>query len=134
MMEHVSDPTLTAAAVEKATVKVDSATRADLRVIKGRLLTGKVIDSQTGKAVAKCPVGYYGGARTAFRHACMMEYTDVDGKFHFYVPAGASYVYIADGKFPSNQASSRDIGIDPNKDPEPVVLIHGPKTPLIRQP
>ena len=83
MMEHVSDPTLTAAAVEKATVKVDSATRADLRVIKGRLLTGKVIDSQTGKAMAKCPVGYYGGARRDRRclhdgiHRCRW-------KFRFY--------------------------------------------------
>ncbi len=90
MMEHFSDPTLTAAAVAGVTVKADSSTRADLRVIKGRLLTGRVIDGQTGKAVTKCPVGYYGGARPRPGAAGMMENTDVDGKFHFYVPAGAS--------------------------------------------
>ena len=134
MMEHFSDPTLTAAAVAGVTVKTDSATRADLHVIKGRLLTGRVIDGQTGKAVTKCPVGYYGGARPRPGAACMMENTDVDGKFHFYVPAGASYVYIADGQFTGNAASSRDIDIAPDKDPEPLVLTRGPKSRIDEQP
>jgi beta-lactamase regulating signal transducer with metallopeptidase domain/protocatechuate 3,4-dioxygenase beta subunit/3-methyladenine DNA glycosylase Mpg len=123
------DCRLTAPATEAVNVQIGKPARVEFRASTGRLLAGKVLDTQTGKPLEQCHVGYYGSARPRSGAACMMVQTDAQGEFHFYVPPGLSYVYVADGRRLSNADSQRTLEVPADRDPEPVVLKAGALRP-----
>jgi beta-lactamase regulating signal transducer with metallopeptidase domain/protocatechuate 3,4-dioxygenase beta subunit len=120
------DPKLTAPATEAVNVQVGKPAHVEFRASRGRLLTGKVLDVQTGKPMERCYVGYYGSARPRSGAACLMVQTDIQGNFRFYVPAGVSYLYVADGRRMQIADSHRTIEVPADRDLDPVVLKAGP--------
>jgi beta-lactamase regulating signal transducer with metallopeptidase domain/protocatechuate 3,4-dioxygenase beta subunit len=119
-------PQWVAPARESIRVEAGKASQADLHVSQGRLLSGKVMEAETGQPAPACHVGYYGSARPRSNAYCMMVRTDAEGNFRFHVPAGVSYVYVAEGGRAGVDDSSRTIDIATDRDPEPLVLKVGP--------
>ncbi|HYV36317.1 MAG TPA: M56 family metallopeptidase [Gemmataceae bacterium] len=117
---------LTAVAVEGVEVLPNKPGKADFRVMEGRELSGKVIDGETGKPMAKIYVGYYGTARPRSGAACMMERTDEQGVFRFFVPPGVSFVYIASGDRKRLADSTCTLDLAADKVAPAVVLTAGP--------
>ncbi len=111
---------LTAAAVEGVEVKAGEPAAADFRVVKGRRLSGRVIDAVKNVPLAGVSVGYYGAARPRSGAACLTVNTDANGQFEFYVPPGESFVYVADS-FKSKR-SSMMLMVEPDKNPAPIVF------------
>jgi Carboxypeptidase regulatory-like domain len=122
-----SDIKLTAAAKDGAQVEAKKETVVDLKAIDGRLLTGKVIDDATGEPIPSCHVGYYGAARPRSGAACMMVRTDAKGAFHFYVPPGKSYAYIAEGRYQRIAGSEQEFEVAEKGEIEPIILRRGPE-------
>jgi uncharacterized GH25 family protein len=56
----------------------------------------------------------------------MMVQSDAQGEFRFYVPAGVSYLYVAEGRRIEHADSHCTIEVRADRDPEPVVLKPGP--------
>lgn len=120
-------PALTAVAVEGVDVAVGRPVQADFQARMGRRLSGKVLDSETGKPLAKIHVGYYGPARPDSGAACMMVRTKADGSFEFRVPPGVSKVYIAERDRQPHIDSSRTLEVPADWDLDDVVLQAGQK-------
>jgi hypothetical protein len=112
----------TARAVEGLRVRAGADTPVDLTLIEGRSLHGVVIDQGTDRPVAGSLVGCYGPARPQSGGAVQSYRTDENGRFTFYVPAGAQHVYIMDGS--SFSRLSRQTVVLPDQgEIEPVRLI-----------
>ena len=120
-------PSLTAAAVEGVEVSVERPAQADFLASTGRRLSGKVLDSNSGKPLAKISVGYYGPARPNSGAACMMVRTKADGTFEFRVPPGVSRIYVAEGDRWPHSESSRTLEVPADRDLVDVVLQAGQK-------
>ncbi len=118
-------PLLTAPAVEGVDVSVARPAQADFHASTGRRLSGKVLDSDTGKPLAKISVGYYGPARPSSGAACMMVRTKADGTFEFHVPPGVSKIYVAEGDRRQHTESSRTLEVPADRDVVDVVLQAG---------
>jgi beta-lactamase regulating signal transducer with metallopeptidase domain/protocatechuate 3,4-dioxygenase beta subunit len=120
-------PSLTAAAVEGVDVSVAKPAQADFLASTGRRLSGKVLDSDSGKPLAQISVGYYGPARPNSGAACIMGRTKADGTFEFRVPPGVSKIYVAEGDRGPNSESSRTLEVPEDRDLVDVVLQAGQK-------
>jgi beta-lactamase regulating signal transducer with metallopeptidase domain/uncharacterized GH25 family protein len=123
----VEQPSLTAPAVEGVDVSAARPAQADFRAGTGRRLSGKVLDSESGKPLAKISVGYYGPARPNSGSACMIVRTKADGTFEFRVPPGVSRIYIADGGRGRHSESDRTLEVPADRDLVDVVLQAGHK-------
>ena len=99
--------------------------QADFLASTGRRLSGKVLDSESGKPLAKISVGYYGPARPNSGAACMMVRTKADGTFEFRVPPGVSRIYVAEGDRRQHTESSRTLEVPADRDLVDVVLQAG---------
>jgi protocatechuate 3,4-dioxygenase beta subunit len=88
---------LAAPAKEGAEADAKKETTVDLTAAEGRLVTGKVIEVDSGEPVAKCWIGYYGVARPRSSAAIIGCRSDAAGKFRFYVPPGEAYIYVSGG-------------------------------------
>src|SRR5262249_34493327 len=117
---------LTAPAAEAVNVQVGQPAQVEFRAIEGRLLTGKVVEADTGKPLAKCHVGYYGPARPRSGAACIMVRTDEQGAFQFHIPPGVTYIYVAEGGRRSLPDSTRTIEVSQDTDPPPLLLKAAP--------
>jgi hypothetical protein len=73
-----------------------------------------------------CHVDYYGSARPQSGAACMVVQTDAQGEFRFYVPAGVSFLGVAEGRRLEQADSHCTIEVRADRDPQPVVLKAGP--------
>lgn len=88
----------TAAAQES--VKVDEGKetkRIDLKLIKGGIITGKVLDSETGKAVQpskNSEVSIYGPSRPKSGDAIQSAPIQPDGSYQIRVAPGKNYIYL----------------------------------------
>ncbi|MDB5336399.1 MAG: antirepressor regulating drug resistance protein [Planctomycetaceae bacterium] len=120
-----SPPELTAKAVEGVEVSVGQPVQADFQASTGRRLSGRVLDRETGKPLAKISVGYYGPARPNSGAACLMVRTKADGAFEFRVPPGESKVYVAEGNRRANSESTRIVEVPVDQDLENIVLQAG---------
>jgi beta-lactamase regulating signal transducer with metallopeptidase domain/protocatechuate 3,4-dioxygenase beta subunit len=120
-------PSLTALAVEGVDVSVARPVQADFLASTGRLLSGKVLDSDSGNPLAKIFVGYYGPARPNSGAACLMVRTNADGSFEFHVPPGVSRIYVAEGDRGPHSESSRTLEVPADRDLVDVVLQAGQK-------
>jgi uncharacterized GH25 family protein len=109
-------PLLTAVAVEGVEVVETKPVQADFQASAGRRLSGKVLESESGRPIAKILVGYYGSARPNSTPACMMVRTKEDGTFEFRVPPGVSRVYVASSGRPGTTESGRTLEVAPDKD------------------
>ena len=96
----------------------------DFSLIVGKRLAGRVVDAETNKPIAKCPVNYSGPARPG--PAVLSAETDRNGEFEFFVPPGKSHIYIADNR-DQVDGESLDVDVPADNDPEPVVLKAGRK-------
>lgn len=112
-----------AVAREAVLVEARKTASADFQALEGQRLGGIVLDAER-KPLADCHVGYYGPARPRSGAACMMVKTDTQGRFHFHVPPGASYLYVAEGKRVRGPESARTLGVTAGFD-EAVVLVAG---------
>jgi beta-lactamase regulating signal transducer with metallopeptidase domain/uncharacterized GH25 family protein len=117
---------LVAPAIESVQVETLKPAHANLQASEGKLVTGKVVESQTGRALARTHVGYYGTARPRSGAACLMVLTDEAGSFQFIVPPGDSYFYVADGRRQSSADSTSTIEVPGDRDPQPITLKAGP--------
>jgi hypothetical protein len=84
------------AAREKVAVGVGAQLRGeDLKLVKGGLLTGKVIDARTKIGLPGLSVGLHGPARPRSSAGIQSTRTDAEGAFKIRVPPGSQYVYLA---------------------------------------
>jgi beta-lactamase regulating signal transducer with metallopeptidase domain/uncharacterized GH25 family protein len=120
-------PPLTAPAIEGVDVSVARPAQADFLASPGRRLSGKVLDSDSGKPLAKIFVGCYGSARVNSGAACMMVRTKADGTFEFHVPPGVSRIYVAAGDRAPHSESDRTLEVPADRDLVDVVLQAGLK-------
>jgi beta-lactamase regulating signal transducer with metallopeptidase domain len=111
----------TAAANDGVIVEPGKITTADLVVVDGRRLWGRVVDASSDKPMPGIHVGYYGPARPRSGAGCLGTTTDAKGEFSFRVPPGPSYVYIMDGKH-SGLGTNADVAVPENQDFGPAVL------------
>ncbi len=118
-------PPLTAPAVEGVDVSLARPAQADFLASTGRRLSGKVLDSDSGKPLAKISVGYYGPARPNSGAACMMVRTKADGTFEFHVPPGVSKIYVAEGDRRQHAESTRTLEVPADRDLVDLVLQAG---------
>ncbi|MDB5299283.1 MAG: Regulatory sensor-transducer, BlaR1/MecR1 family, partial [Phycisphaerales bacterium] len=87
----------TAAAREKVHVDVgQNLADVDFTLIKGGLLTGRVVRSDTGLGVADTPVALQGPARPQTSGMVEGVLTGPDGAYTLRVPPGKQYVYLQD--------------------------------------
>jgi beta-lactamase regulating signal transducer with metallopeptidase domain/protocatechuate 3,4-dioxygenase beta subunit len=117
---------LTAAAVEAVAVQPGKPGHADFKVMEGRLVTGKVIDDETGTPLANTTVGYNGAARPRSGAASLRVRTDATGTFRFYVPPSISLFYVADDLRNRLRDSASVIEVAADKDAPNLVLKAGP--------
>lgn len=89
----------TARAVQVSLAEGGYAT-ADLTLIHGGIITGRVIDRVTSKGVAQVGVGLYGPARPSVAAAILGTLTDAQGRYAIRVPPGSQSIYIS-GPVPS---------------------------------
>lgn len=116
----------TAPAHEHVDVVAGQATTVDFQVIRGQRLAGRVTEHPTGKPLANISVGYYGSARPDSGAACMMVRTDENGAYEFFVPPGASRVYVAEGNRQRLPDSRRTVMVSADRPLGPVDLTAGP--------
>lgn len=117
--------TTTAVAIEGLNALAGRPTRADLRVIAGRRLAGKVVDATSGQPLAKIHVGSHGLARPQSGAACMMTRTKADGSYEFYVPPGVTRIYVAEAT-PPIEDSNRTLDVPADRDLVDIVLKASP--------
>jgi Carboxypeptidase regulatory-like domain len=124
---RAEQPSLTAPAVEGVDVSAARPAQADFLASPGRRLSGKVLDRESGKPLAKISVGYYGPARPNSGAACLMVRTKAVGTFEFRVPPGVSRIYIAEGDRGRHSESDRTLEVPADRDLVDVVLQVGHK-------
>jgi hypothetical protein len=108
----------TAAANDGVVVEPGKVATADLVVVDGRRLWGRVVDADSGQPMPGRQVGYYGPAAPR-GGANLGTTTDSKGEFSFRVPAGPSYVYIMDGW---GRGAEANVTVPENQDLGPAVL------------
>lgn len=123
LMQVSDNEKLTAAAREAVKVQSGKPARVDFQVSVGRLLSGRVIEAETGKPLAGCHVTCQGPS------GGLMGRTDSLGMFRFYVPPGVSLVYVSDGQPRGLGDPRRTIEVMADRDPEPLVLTAGRPVP-----
>jgi hypothetical protein len=125
-------PNWTAKATDSLEIVAGKTAKADFHVGPARVLSGRVIDAEKQTPVSGVAVGYYGTARPRSGAACLMEWTDAQGRFKFNIPPGESYVYVASELYQGKQ-SSRALIVEPNRDPPPVILKATPEKNQTRE-
>jgi beta-lactamase regulating signal transducer with metallopeptidase domain len=120
IFESPANSARTAAANDGVLVDPGKVTTADLVVIDGRRLWGRVVNAASGRPMPGIHVGYCGPARP-WGGPCLVGTTDANGEFSFRVPPGPSYVYIMDGKH-SGPGTNADVVVPENQDFGPTVL------------
>jgi protocatechuate 3,4-dioxygenase beta subunit len=111
----------TAAANDGVIAEPGKVTTADLVVVDGRRLWGRVVDATSGKPMPGVQIGYYGPAAPRSGARCLGRTTDAKGEFSFRVPPGRSYVYIMDG-IHSGPGTDANVVVPENQDVGPAVL------------
>jgi Carboxypeptidase regulatory-like domain len=117
-----SNDKLAAPAKDGAAVDAKKETVVDLKAAEGRLLTGRVVDAESGEGARDCYVGYYGVARPRSGAAIIGCTTDTKGTFNFYVPPGMAYVYISGGQVNRLKESEYTLEVPEKGEVPPVVL------------
>ncbi len=90
----------TASAIESLPVVAGQAVKeANLQLVKGSIIKGRVVDEKTGNGVSYAhsmpmTIGVYGPARPKSTGAVDATRTDSNGKFEFRVPPGKNFPYI----------------------------------------
>jgi beta-lactamase regulating signal transducer with metallopeptidase domain len=85
-----------AAAVEGVAVKEGESVRVpDLVLTPGALITGTVVDQETGRPLEGVHVGCYGPHRPRFSGVLDSVRTDRDGRYRLRVAPGTNHVYVA---------------------------------------
>jgi hypothetical protein len=127
LLDDTTDRSLTAPAHANVLLSSGEAFSASFTVNTGRRLRGRVLHAATGEPLADCAVSYYGPARPRLGGATLSTTTNDRGEFEFYVPPGASHVYVSDER-ETTADSAGDVEVPIDEDPAPVVLKAGPKT------
>jgi hypothetical protein len=83
------------AAADVVDARPGAENQANLSLIHGGIVTGKVRDEVSGKGLAGLNVGLHGPAHPMIAAAIQMDTTDADGTFTLRVPPGAQFVYLA---------------------------------------
>jgi protocatechuate 3,4-dioxygenase beta subunit len=93
---EIPDHAWTAAGREGVQIKVgETLASQNFVLVKGAIITGRVIRADTGKGLPDISVGLYGPAHPRSSGMIDGARTDADGRYRLRTPAGASYVYIA---------------------------------------
>ena len=115
----------TAAAVEQLALAAGmTAKGTDLRLVKGVILRGSVIDGETGKPLPNVAVATYGPHCPRSNAMCLPSKTDEQGRFQFRVPPGGVWVYvqgIPEG-YVHSEGCDADVTVKEGEEGEPVTL------------
>ena len=120
------------AAIEKVAVHEGGRLEGqDLKLVRGGVLKGKVIGSDTKLGLAGVNVGLYGPARPRSSAGIQSTSTAADGSFSFRVPPGRQYVYVSgfvpDGYVRPRGEASQEPTVDDGQEVE--VTIQLPRDP-----
>lgn len=126
-------PHLTAVAAEAVEVQPGGVTAVDFQVLRGRQVSGKVLNAETNEPLPGVSVGYYGPARPRSGGAIISVSTDAAGNFVLHLPPGESYLYICDSHG-AGRESGRTLVIPQDRDPPPVVLLGLAREPRRKPP
>ena len=124
-----TNPQMTAAADDGVLVEAGKAATADLRLVAGRKVAGKVIHAD-GKPFADVSVGCYSAARPHSGGIQSFK-TRADGTFEFFLPAGRACIYVsqqvkdADGELLGARVY---VNVSATGDPEPITLALQPSS------
>lgn len=98
-----------AGAVEGVAVKEGESVRVpDLVLSSGALITGTVVDQETGRPLEGIHVGCYGPHRPRFSGVLDSVRTDRDGRYHLRVAPGTNHVYVAAAVQAENPSAPSD--------------------------
>lgn len=67
---------------------------ADLTLIRGGIIKGRVLDQSTLKGLPQLGIGLHGPARPMDAAAIQLAYTDADGHYALRVPPGKQFIYF----------------------------------------
>jgi hypothetical protein len=118
----------TAVAIESLPVVAgQDAKDADLRLIKGGFIKGRVVDAATGKPMTRAGetsilIGVYGPMRPRSGTEVVGQHVDGKGEFRIQVPPGKNYPYVMGvrGKFSGARKYDYD-GVDVEEGKETVI-------------
>ncbi len=109
----------TAQVVKGVRVTAGEDARADLRVVEGRRLQGKVVEAGNGQPIARVYVHCDHASHPYSGAASAGTYTDDRGQFEFYVLPGPASVCLSGGE------ASVESTVTDDRDPDPIVLKQG---------
>jgi len=127
LQQFDKDPTMTAAADDGILVEAGRVAASKLRLVVGRKVGGKVVDSDN-KPFAKLDVSCYSAARPMSGGIQLVE-SKADGTFEFFLPSGRAYVYVTeyvkrtnDNPFGIGRSAHAYLNVSATDDVAPITL------------
>ena len=112
----------TAQAVEGVRIRAGENAPADLKLVAGRRVHGRVVDATTGKLMSGVFVSCISSSWPGSGGAGQSVHTDDQGSFECFVPPGLAYVYLSNSSPYVDGSHLRALNVSADRDPDPVLL------------